>query len=172
MTRSRENGELQDMYRQALAASWGAHDDELPADQCIDDIFAGGDGWKTSLRPVDGNMTTVESENDWEDQHVYSNIRRHHLRTHSGGSDKSQATVKGKVFGQHKHMKSREHLEMPGRGPAHVRGKKSTSSIGGTQGSSSESSERGRQGFKHATEVDEFDMREDLVAWVLPSQAA
>jgi hypothetical protein len=36
-------------------------------------------------------------------------------------------------------------------------------------GSSSEnSSERGRYGFKRAREVDEFSVREDLVAWRLP----
>ena len=32
----------------------------------------------------------------------------------------------------------------------------------------SESSERGRPGFRPAHEVDEFEMRDDLVAWRLP----
>lgn len=172
MTRSRENGELQDMYRQSLAASWGAQPGELPADQCIDDIFAGGDGWKTSSRPVQSKMAVVESENEWEEQHKYLNHRQRHVRTHSGSSEKSQATVKGSNFGQHKFAKSREHLEIAGShtheiGHGHVRGRKSTNSISG-QGSSSEGSERGRQGYKHATEVDEFEMRDDLVAWALP----
>lgn len=33
------------MYRRNLAASWAAQANELAADECIDDIFAGGDGW-------------------------------------------------------------------------------------------------------------------------------
>ena len=32
------------MYRRALAASWAAQPGELQADECIEDIFVGGDG--------------------------------------------------------------------------------------------------------------------------------
>lgn len=32
------------MYRRALAASWAAQPGELQADECIEDIFGGGDG--------------------------------------------------------------------------------------------------------------------------------
>ena len=42
---SREAGELQDMYRRSLAAYWSAQPGELKADECIEDIFSGGDGW-------------------------------------------------------------------------------------------------------------------------------
>ncbi|KAK4973268.1 hypothetical protein LTR66_011208 [Elasticomyces elasticus] len=44
-SKSRETGELQDMYRRTLAAYWAAQPGELKADECIEDIFAGGDGW-------------------------------------------------------------------------------------------------------------------------------
>ncbi|KAF2152016.1 hypothetical protein K461DRAFT_227020, partial [Myriangium duriaei CBS 260.36] len=44
-SKSREHGELQDMYRRTLAASWAAAPGEPRADDCIEDIFAGGDGW-------------------------------------------------------------------------------------------------------------------------------
>lgn len=37
--------EVQDMYRRALAASWACQPGELPPDECIEDIFAGGDGF-------------------------------------------------------------------------------------------------------------------------------
>ena len=43
--KNRETSKLQDMYRQTLAASWAAQIGELPADKCIEDLFAGGDGW-------------------------------------------------------------------------------------------------------------------------------
>lgn len=42
---SRDVYELQDMYRRALAASWACQPGELPADECIEDIFQGGDGF-------------------------------------------------------------------------------------------------------------------------------
>lgn len=43
--KSKELGESQDMYRRNLAAFWVAQPGELPADECIENIFAGGDGW-------------------------------------------------------------------------------------------------------------------------------
>ncbi|ROW10194.1 hypothetical protein VMCG_01879 [Cytospora schulzeri] len=43
--KSRDVYELQDMYRRALAASWACQPGELPADECIEDIFSGGDGF-------------------------------------------------------------------------------------------------------------------------------
>ncbi|KAK9481848.1 N-terminal C2 in EEIG1 and EHBP1 proteins-domain-containing protein [Lipomyces starkeyi] len=33
------------LYRKTLTASWQRQDGELPAEECIEDIFAGGDGW-------------------------------------------------------------------------------------------------------------------------------
>lgn len=43
--KNRDLHELQDMYRRALAASWSCQPGELPADECIEDIFQGGDGF-------------------------------------------------------------------------------------------------------------------------------
>lgn len=39
------NGSTQDVYRRTLAASWQLQAGELQADECIEDIFSGGDGW-------------------------------------------------------------------------------------------------------------------------------
>jgi len=47
-SRSREVGAKQDMYRGTLAASWHLQAGELNAEECIEDIFAGGDGWVSS----------------------------------------------------------------------------------------------------------------------------
>lgn len=44
-TKSREAGEAQDLYRRNLAAHFNAQPGELRADECIENIFAGGDGW-------------------------------------------------------------------------------------------------------------------------------
>jgi len=46
--KSKEFGESQDMYRRNLAAYWVAQPGELPADECIENIFAGGNGWASS----------------------------------------------------------------------------------------------------------------------------
>ena len=90
-------------------------------------------------------------------------LQRHHHRSGSGVSSKSQGTIttKNKNFnriGEHKHSSSQDTLSaLPGaQTPQHD--------------ASENSSERGRSGFRKANEVDEFDVREDLVAWRLPSQ--
>lgn len=44
-SKTRETGATQDMYRRTLAASWQLVPGELNADECIEDIFGGGDGW-------------------------------------------------------------------------------------------------------------------------------
>lgn len=44
--KSTEARELQDMYRRTLSASFAAQAGELPADECIESLFAGGDGWR------------------------------------------------------------------------------------------------------------------------------
>src|SRR5690606_16117135 len=44
--KSRDAYEAQDMYRRALAASWASQPGELPADQCIENIFSGGEGFE------------------------------------------------------------------------------------------------------------------------------
>ncbi len=142
------------MYRRTLAASWAAHTDELPADQCLEDIFNGGDGWKhnDSLAPP-----RIMREDSGEEHRT-----RYHHRSQSGTSSKSgtsQNTVTGKRTTRmgHKHSGSQEIL---GPSPA--------STIELNDVSSENSSERGRTGFKKAPELDEFDIREDLVAWRLP----
>ena len=40
------------MYRLSLAAYWAAQPGELRPDECIEDIFAGGDGWADTEAPA------------------------------------------------------------------------------------------------------------------------
>ncbi|PMD60841.1 uncharacterized protein K444DRAFT_381532 [Hyaloscypha bicolor E] len=152
ISKSRDHGELQDMYRRALAASWAANSSELPADKCIEDIFNGGDGWKYEKNEKPATPRVID-ENSASDEHLH----RHH-RNLSGASSHSQSTItvaRNKIRLGHKHNGSRESL-----GPDSANG----------LDTSSESSERGRTGFRKAKEVDEFDVRDDLVAWRLPGQ--
>ena len=150
ISKSRDHGELQDMYRRALAASWAANSSELPADKCIEDIFNGGDGWKYEKNERPGTPRIID-ENSASDEHLHR-----HQRNFSSGSSHSQSTItvtRNKNRIGHKHNGSRESLE-PDTGHE----------------TSSESSDRGRTGFRKVKEIDEFDVRDDLVAWQLPGQ--
>lgn len=160
LCKSRDHGELQDMYRRTLAASWAAHADELPADQCLEDIFNGGDGWKHHDRFDTPKITQAEHAEE-EDR-----IRNHH-RSQSGASSKSvisQNTVTtGKMTPRsgHKHSNSRDTLA-----PSPASNNSATDlSRANSPGSSSD---RGRTGYRRAPGLDEFDIRDDLVAWRLP----
>ncbi|PBP27695.1 respiratory complex assembly protein Rmp1 [Diplocarpon rosae] len=162
ISKSRDHGELQDMYRRTLAASWAAHADELPADQCLEDIFNGGDGWKHNDK-----LSTPRITHEDEDNEEQREQRLRHQRSQSGASFKSatsQNTVTGKgaVRMGHRQSASRETL-----GP-------SPQSIIDLNDNSSESSstERGGSGSKKAHELDEFDIRDDLVAWRLPGRVS
>jgi hypothetical protein len=153
ISKSRDHSELQDMYRRALAASWASQPGELPADQCVEEIFAGGDGWKADAK-IAPRGTQDRTNMSGEDLHMH----RHH-RTQSGASTKSQSTITGKGSGRfgHKHSRSKDTIDHVQSGPNET---------------SSEGSERGRPGFRRANEVDELEMREDLMAWRLPGDVS
>jgi hypothetical protein len=84
-----------------------------------------------------------------------------HYRSHSGSSIKSQTTVTDKRGNR------------PGqRSPGHrdVSGRSKPEKLNDT--SSENSSEKSRARRKAEHEVDEFEARENLVAWRLPSRVA
>ncbi|KAJ4993752.1 hypothetical protein SVAN01_00806 [Stagonosporopsis vannaccii] len=58
-SKSRDASELQDMYRRTLAAYWSAQPGELKADECIEDIFAGGDGWGDRAKPYSPQRSAI-----------------------------------------------------------------------------------------------------------------
>jgi len=171
INKSRDASELQDMYRRTLAASWVAQSGELPADQFVEDIFAGGDGWNGNRDH--SNISTPQLPHDdsasasGDDQH---HQRLHHRRTQSGASSRSQTTITRKNNSRmgHKHTESKDSTSH-GLGLDHSLGVDSRGSLESRQhGTSSEKPKRGRTGFKYAHEVDEFEVRDDLVAWRLP----
>lgn len=89
--------ELQDMYRRALAASWACQPGELPADECIEDIFAGGDGFGPDglldgTGAPDRGDVTPRGHHHHQHRHGHSASSRHSVarakmqREDSGGS--------------------------------------------------------------------------------------
>ncbi|KAI1154152.1 N-terminal C2 in EEIG1 and EHBP1 proteins-domain-containing protein [Nemania diffusa] len=226
LNKSRDTAEAQDMYRRALAASWDCHPGELHADECIEDIFAGGSGWRDGIsKPSSmsshakslsrdrtsssGSGTPSTSSDDAPDGTLRaSDIQRMqaHMRENSGASDRSGATVTGRGdsdyglqslslqqlkrsppsshrqrFGGHGGRHSpltmtREDSgvslfdESPSPG-LHSRSE-SLTSLAPTLGSTGSSSERGNGlkggGFRRPREIDEYELRDDLIAWKLP----
>ena len=144
-SKARESGKLQDMYRRTLAASWAAQAGELPADQCIEDIFAGGDGWGSASGLTGPRMaggSTEEDESDTDKRTV-----RGHKRNTSGSHD----TLKP---GHRSRVSNKSNLNT---GPVSGR-----SSIAQNV-RASVNSERDNQSRSH--EIDEFVAREDLRSW-------
>lgn len=232
--KSRDVAELQDMYRRALAASWASPPGELPADQCIEDIFAGGDGFRAAPTPPvpatsrqhqhqpsssssrqphrDDSASTTSADDDDPTRAGGGgstlrprDLARLRLRLR-GDSSGSNATVREGshrdltqlLHFHHSHHQHRDRDRGSERGskdgaaverdrdeqlhagaavtvatttsPLRSRSE-SMASLAPTLASSGDSSERGRRsdGFKRAREVDEFEVREDLVAWAVPA---
>ena len=143
--KARESGKLQDMYRRTLAASWAAQFGELPADQCIEDIFAGGDGWGPEHSNSNGNRlggSTEEDESDMDGRTV-----RGHKRHTSGSHD----TLKPNYRPRNNNKSDSTTGAVSGRGSIaqHVR--------------ADQSSKKDMQRPDH--EIDEFTAREDLRSW-------
>lgn len=179
---------MQDLYRRTLAASWSRQPSELPADECIEDIFSGGNGWKTKTKR-DNSASANDTEGDDSGEADYNNgtlrpgdFRRlaihRHRRNRSASSDKSVSTVTG---GHHRNLSGSNsprkhghahHGRSESRDEDHGRSSRSGSiaSLAPTLGSSSgnEHSGRGEGSYKHSREIDEMDVRDDLVAWQLP----
>lgn len=74
-TKSREAGEAQDIYRRNLAAQFNAQPGELRADECIENIFSGGDGWGPGGREAE--KEEPPAKRDWSrarDKHHERNV--------------------------------------------------------------------------------------------------
>lgn len=82
INKTRDTSEAQDMYRRALAASWNCQHGELPADECIESIFAGGSGF-------------CDSGGDGGKQYTHSPA----LRTASSPSDMARTSSSGSLSG-------------------------------------------------------------------------
>ncbi|KAL9124472.1 MAG: hypothetical protein Q9217_006199 [Psora testacea] len=142
-SKAQESGKLQDLYRRSLAASWAAQAGELPADRCIEDIFAGGDGWgdQGAGQPQTPRTAGVSTEDDSDGDK--RTVRGH--RRNVSGSTVKQALNHDKISS----------------GPGGVSGRKSIEQ----QVHASNDAKR----HKHIkmNEIDEFVEREDLRSWVI-----
>ena len=148
-TKSKEHHEYQDMYRRNLAAFWTAQPGELKADECIEDIFAGGDGWAKNNdpnHPTAGRTPTNDN----------SSRRRSH--TPSGTS----------TFGSRPNQ-----LLAPSTPSLRPNNPPSSSDVSGRasleQHANNMKAEAEASQTNRSYEVDEFNIREDLRSWRLPA---
>ncbi|KHN98749.1 estrogen-responsive protein Fam102A/B [Metarhizium album ARSEF 1941] len=185
ISKPRDAAEVHDLYRRTLVASWSRQPNELPADECIEDIFSGGNGWGTNKESHDSNNSDEgEAEpaggtlrpSDFRRYASHQNngqvrSRSRHSHTKSTSSDRSVSTVTGGAGGSRGHRREGRFNNEDSRD---ARDDDLGSSMGGSMGSLAPtlggSSDGGRvdPGMGRAKEVDEFEVREDLVAWNLP----
>ncbi|ESA44277.1 hypothetical protein GE21DRAFT_2030 [Neurospora crassa] len=89
--KSRDVFELQDCYRRVLAASWESQPGELTADQCIEDIFSGGDGFRTDMSSAANTPTPITRGRGGHSNNAHSfgdrdgELRAGHRKKHSFG---------------------------------------------------------------------------------------
>jgi hypothetical protein len=148
---SREAGELQDMYRRTLAAYWSAQPGELKADECIEDIFAGGDGWGDREKPYSPQPRAKPlSQFTGDSSGSVSESEPRHMRGSSNTLRKSHETLRPGDMNTN-------------RSP-NVRGRGSLEQ----QASQMKAEAARSRGHRPHHEVDEFDLREDLCSWRRP----
>ncbi|PPJ61312.1 hypothetical protein CBER1_05121 [Cercospora berteroae] len=136
---NKEMGEMQDMYRRTLAAFWTSQPGELRADECIEDIFAGGDGWGKGGRPSTSNDQSQSGSGS-----STPNALHHHYTPHHDPLSRDAAPCK--------------HGSENVRAMAHSHGHKRNF----------EGSRRIEKGFRKVPgELDEMDVRSDLVMWTI-----
>ncbi|KAL8699963.1 MAG: hypothetical protein Q9224_001186 [Gallowayella concinna] len=152
-SKTREAGKLQDMYRKTLAASWAAQEGELPADECIEDIFAGGDGWGRALKgqkkPTKLSSDSTDGEESDADRRT---LKAHHRNTSSSYSKHTSNKSKGHLRPSSRSNKSSDNSGISGRASIEQQ----------VQSSSTDTS---TQNWRRADELDEFTAREDLRSW-------
>ncbi|QDS73716.1 hypothetical protein FKW77_003519 [Venturia effusa] len=162
--KAKETGdELRELYRKTVAADWTCQAGEISADKCIEDIFAGGDGWGKQGKGSEGpshkggvlSTEDVSLLSDGESRQFHGNKKS----IWSQGLFRSRQDMK---------RHSREHL-----------GKRHQDDMQGTRGV------RGRGSFEQQTrqmgagaergnnksirEREDLDVREDLRSWRVPA---
>ncbi|KAI9651533.1 MAG: hypothetical protein M1829_002698 [Trizodia sp. TS-e1964] len=160
LNKTREIGELQDMYRRSLAASWATQAGELPADECIENIFAGGTGWRegTNHEDTDGGGEEAGVSGGDGEYRASHGGHRHKNSTGDGGRSvsKSRAPQTPRL-----HLRN---LSENSLGPGLEDGGERYSEMLGEKGGK-------RIYTKLSCEVDEIDVREDLRSWKLAISA-
>lgn len=186
-SKSRDAGELQDMYRRTLAASWVSQPGELRADECVEDIFSGGDGWGSHLGMAGGKSSGNDNADDREarTRSPSANLEVHNERSSRSKSPRRFFSSQGTRHGKDKSIDSTKRSGFGEWGtPGTPNSRKSTDNAGssnkqGIFGGRTSLQQQARRvemegqhrkkKEKRPNEIDEFDntYREDLRAWAI-----
>ncbi|KAK3723429.1 hypothetical protein LTR37_001681 [Vermiconidia calcicola] len=143
-SRNKEAGEMQDVYRRTLAAFWTSQPGELRADECVEDIFSGGDGWGKGGRP--------QFTQDAEGRKDATNLGFGGMSSRPGSGSTTPNPQEADAPKMGGSAGGRNILGMSsggGGGRYHPRNKNSKS-----------------KGYRKAQgEIDEFDARDDMISW-------
>lgn len=179
-SKSRDAGEMQDMYRRTLAASWVAQPGELKADDCIEDIFSGGDGWGSHLH-ASSEENRLYADGELVDDKMSRNTSATNL-TVNHDHNPSSKSPKTSLGHSHRHSRGNSIDIKKKRGggdwSSHGGGGLGKQGIFGGRTSLYQQARRVEMDrFRHskekANEVDEFNnaYREDLRAWKIDVDA-
>ncbi|KAF5019912.1 hypothetical protein F66182_8074 [Fusarium sp. NRRL 66182] len=192
LSKPRDAAELQDLYRSVLAASWSRQPNEHSAEEVIEDIFSGGNGWKTkphNASPVTDGDDDYDDDLDPRDTIRARDVRRithnllhphHHIHSNRAASPSRTHQNNGPAGSSHRRTPSnssdksfstvtvtpsnrRKGVRIHERHLDHAR-----SMVSMTSTMSLDSDALREVGYKGTREVREDDMRNDLVAWRLP----
>lgn len=158
-SKTRELGELQDMYRRTLAASWAGQAGELPPDKLVEDLFAGGTGMSMNPPPrpspnpqrAEEDSSASVSEGDSK-RGVQEFSHQPVVRGHAKGSPSTHSRNDSKSMDA-----SSTGSGVSGRGSIEQQVHHSNK-------------EKKRRSYKPANEVTEFDVREDLKSWAISAK--
>jgi hypothetical protein len=189
LSKPRDAAELQDLYRSVLTASWCRQPEEQSAEEVIDDIFNGGNGWKT--KPHNASPVTDGDDDDDDIGHrgtvrtrdvrrITHNLLHPHIHGHNHRSPSRHRSNNGPNGSSHRRTPSnssdksfstvtvtpsnrRKGVRIHERHLDHARSMASMTST-----MTLDSDPMREANYKGAREVKEDDMRNDLVAWRLP----
>lgn len=176
-TKSRENHEYQDMYRANLAAYWIAQPGELRADECIENIFAGGTGWAKTDDPNLASQTAREqSTSDRRDSTAPARGADPANHGEHGGQYLSSASAAAPRASHHQPSSSASSARRFGGGaggPAVAPGVSGRTSLEQRANNlKAEAAATKAPAAATTRDIDELEIREDLKAWKLPSDRA
>jgi len=156
--------QLRELYRRTLAADWTCQPGEMSADRCIEDIFAGGDGWgncvdgqgdsPTSDRLMPGDYSA--SLSDSEARAALKNSKQRNWSGFFGRRHQKRRSIPERIDRE-------EVLQM--RDTSH--GVKGRGSFDQQVVEMKTESEKERSRLTH--DLDEFEIRDDLRCWYLHS---
>ncbi|KAM5346861.1 hypothetical protein ACJ41O_009866 [Fusarium nematophilum] len=194
ISKPRDAAELQDLYRSVLAASYCRQPSELSAEDVIEDIFGGGNGWKTKPQAASPDTDGDDDDDDDDDLDHRDTLRprdirriahhaNHPLHTHHGASHTATSPTPAQpnhapAGASHRRSSSNSSdksfstvtvTPANRRRGVRIHELDHSRSLASMTSTMSLSSDVLREvNYKGTREVREDDMRNDLIAWRLP----